>query len=81
MKPNEKLMKSNAKLFVRMFLTILLMLIFTLNLLCVFMVQIPESMQTISSVIVGATGSMMVQAVGYWFDSTEANDSQNGTKT
>ena len=74
-------MKSNAKLFVRMFLTILLMLIFTLNLLCVFMVQIPESMQTISSVIVGATGSMMVQAVGYWFDSTEANDSQtNGTK-
>ncbi len=74
-------MKSNAKLFVRMFLTILLMLIFTLNLLCVFMVQIPESMQTISSVIVGATGSMMVQAVGYWFDSTEANDSQNGTKT
>ena len=75
------MMKSNAKLFVRMFLTILLMLIFTLNLLCVFMVQIPESMQTISSVIVGATGSMMVQAVGYWFDSTEANDSQNGTKT
>ena len=74
-------MKSNAKLFVRMFLTILLMLIFTLNLLCVFMVQIPESMQTISSVIVGATGSMMVQAVGYWFDSTEATDSQNGTKT
>ena len=75
------MMKSNAKLFVSMFLTILLMLIFTLNLLCVFMVQIPESMQTISSVIVGATGSMMVQAVGYWFDSTEANASQNGTKT
>jgi putative flippase GtrA len=75
------MMKSNAKLFVRMFLTILLMLIFTLNLLCVFMVEIPESMQTISSVIVGATGSMMVQAIGYWFDSTEANDSQtNGTK-
>ena len=74
-------MRSNAKLFVRMFLTILLMLIFTLNLLCVFMVEIPESMQTISSVIVGATGSMMVQAIGYWFDSTEANDSQtNGTK-
>jgi putative flippase GtrA len=75
------MMRSNAKLFVRMFLTILLMLIFTLNLLCVFMVEIPESMQTISSVIVGATGSMMVQAIGYWFDSTEANDSQtNGTK-
>ena len=74
------MMRTNAKLFVRMFLTILLMAIFSLNLLLIFLIEIPESMQTISSVIVGSTGSMMVQSVGYWFDSTEASDTnqQNG---
>ena len=68
----------NAKLVVRALLTLVLMAIFMTNLLLIFMVEIPESMQTISSVIVGASATQLSQTVGYWFDSTEANDSSNG---
>ncbi len=68
----------NAKLVVRALLTLVLMAIFLTNLLLIFMVEIPESMQTISSVIVGASATQLSQTVGYWFDSTEANDSSNG---
>ena len=67
-----------AKLAVRAILTLVLMAIFLTNLLLIFMVQIPESMQTISSVIVGASATQLSQTVGYWFDSTEANDYSNG---
>jgi|5B_taG_2_1085324.scaffolds.fasta_scaffold13593_3 hypothetical protein len=66
------------KLAVRALLTLVLMAIFLTNLLLIFMVEIPESMQTISSVIVGASATQLSQTVGYWFDSTEANDSSNG---
>jgi hypothetical protein len=68
----------SAKLAVRAALTLVLMAIFLTNLLLIFMVEIPESMQTISSVIVGASATQLSQTVGYWFDSTEANDSSNG---
>jgi len=68
----------NAKLVVRALLTLVLMAIFLTNLLLIFMVEIHESMQTISSVIVGASATQLSQTVGYWFDSTEANDSSNG---
>ena len=68
----------NAKLVVPALLTLVLMAIFMTNLLLIFMVEIPESMQTISSVIVGASATQLSQTVGYWFDSTEANDSSNG---
>lgn len=68
----------SAKLAVRAVLTLVLMAIFLTNLLLIFMVQIPESMQTISSVIVGASATQLSQTVGYWFDSTEANDYSNG---
>ena len=68
----------NPKLAVRALLTLVLMAIFLTNLLLIFMVEIPESMQTISSVIVGASATQLSQTVGYWFDSTEANDSSNG---
>ena len=68
----------NAKLVVRALLTLVLMAIFMTNLLLIFMVEIPESMQTISSVIVGASATQLSQTVGYWFDSPEANDSSNG---
>jgi hypothetical protein len=68
-----------AKLAVRATLTLVLMAIFLTNLLLIFMVEIPESMQTISSVIVGASATQLSQTVGYWFDSTEANDSNGKT--
>ena len=68
----------NSKLAVRAALTLVLMGIFLTNLVLIFTVQIPESMQTISSVIVGASETQLSQPVGYWFDSTEANDSSNG---
>jgi hypothetical protein len=69
----------SAKLAVRAALTLVLMAIFLTNLLLIFMVEIPESMQTISSVIVGASAAQLSQCVGYWFDSTEANDSNGKT--
>tara|TARA_R100000664_G_C2702998_1_gene102632 strand:+ start:320 stop:532 length:213 start_codon:yes stop_codon:yes gene_type:complete len=69
----------SAKLAVRATLTLVLMAIFLTNLLLIFMVEIPESMQTISSVIVGASAAQLSQCVGYWFDSTEANDSNGKT--
>ena len=68
----------NSKLAVRAALTLVLMGIFLTNLVLIFTVQIPESMQTSSSVIVGASATQLSQTVGYWFDSTEANDSSNG---
>ena len=68
----------NLKLIVRATLTLVLMGIFLTNLVLIFTVQIPESMQTISSVIVGASATQLSQTVGYWFDSTESNDSSNG---
>ena len=69
----------NAKLVVRATLTLVLMGIFLTNLILIFMVEIAESMQTISSVIVGASATQLSQTVGYWFDSTEANDSNGKT--
>ena len=47
----------NLKLIVRATLTLVLMGIFLTNLVLIFTVQIPESMQTISSVIVGASAT------------------------
>jgi hypothetical protein len=55
----------SAKLAVRAALTLVLMAIFLTNLLLIFMVEIPESMQTISSVIVGASAAQLSQCVGY----------------
>ena len=53
--------------------------IFFTNLVLIFLVEVPDTMQTISSVIVGASAAQLSQCVGYWFDSTEANDSNGKT--
>jgi hypothetical protein len=68
-----------AKIYARLILTLCLMGIFFTNLVLIFLVEIADTMQTISSVIVGASAAQLSQCVGYWFDSTEANDSNGKT--
>lgn len=59
---------------IRAILSVMLLSIFCVLLVLIFFVELPESMETLSSVLLGALVGNLTSCLGYWFDSTESAD-------
>ncbi len=69
----------NYRLWIRAALSLLLLGIFCTLLILIFFVELPDSMETLSSVLLGALVGNLTSTLSYWFDSTEhAGVVQNG---
>ena len=59
---------------IRAILSVMLLSIFCVLLVLIFFVELPGSMETLSSVLLGALVGNLTSCLGYWFDSTESAD-------
>ena len=65
---------AHNRLLVRAILSVMLLAIFCVLLILIFYVELPSSMETLSSVLLGALVGNLTSCLGYWFDSTESAD-------
>lgn len=59
------------RLYIRALLSVMLLGIFCTLLILIFYVELPKSMETLSSVLLGGLVSSITSTLSYWFDSTE----------
>ena len=65
---------AHNRLLVRAILSVMLLAIFCVLLVLICYVELPSSMETLSSVLLGALVGNLTSCLGYWFDSTESAD-------
>ena len=67
------------RLFIRAFLSLLILSIFCVLLILIFFVELPQTMETMSATLLGALVGNLTTTLSYWFDSTE-NDATQKSK-